>query len=204
MISNLEGYYYSKGLKNLSFSLWIINFLLIFQMLNYGDLFWVVMFWQILLILPICIGIYYLISKLNKGEKDLKSLDINLKRYQFIFLSTICIICFPLIGWSINENNQIVAKVHEQLMNELAQITDPTQLLINKTNTPSTLLEILRDIDEIKDGEVKVTTLPWKSTVQVITITNDSKGTITREFTYVRFNKEWRLDGMYRKSISFN
>lgn len=53
------------------------------------------------------------------------------------------------------------------MMNEVSESDDPMIYLIYHSISPETLVRVLPSIQEMKKGEVTVTSLPWKSTVQV-------------------------------------
>ncbi|WP_418200101.1 hypothetical protein [Alkalihalobacterium sp. APHAB7] len=69
--------------------------------------------------------------------------------------------------------------------------------LIYHSISPETLVRVLSSIQDMKKGEVTVTSLPWKSTVQVSYESSNETG--VRTFTYGRFNEGWKLDGMFKK-----
>lgn len=200
-IINLKDFAYSEGLARFSGGLIFLNFFLIKFSIDFGNTFWMVLFWQFLLIYPICGGAIYYISLIEKGQNSQQIFYIGLKRKQKIILALIIVTSFLTIIFEINENNQRVLDTHNQFINGLVDSENPMETLVYNTITPNTLLEILPNIQDIKEGEVTVSSLPWRSTIKVTT--KKVNEVFTREFTYVRFYREWILDGIYNSSGSY-
>lgn len=99
---------------------------------------------------------------------------------------------------TLNLNRQTVPELHNQLIQELIESENKYEYLMFHSNHPRTLL-ILEDLDEIKDGDLEVTTLPWKTVVKVSYEKSNER--VTQEFTYVRFHNSWKLDGIYDSSV---
>ncbi|MDE5413222.1 hypothetical protein [Alkalihalobacterium chitinilyticum] len=185
--------------SSLAFPLWFTNFLLLQHLLNYGDLFWVVLLFQLIFLYPISIAVFLYISRLNQDETAINTLIKGLKRKQIIVVSVVSLLSVIGIGWGVSDSNQKVAQLHHQAMNEIVESEDPLSYLIYHSISPETLIGILPSLEDMNDGEVTVTSLPWKSTVRV-SYENDTEAGV-RTFTYVRFNEGWKLDGMYREEI---
>lgn len=79
-------------------------------------------------------------------------------------------------------------------MQELEDSSDRQLYLMHNTMKPTTLLEVADDIADVRKGQVKAFTFPWRSKVIV------HHDNWQKEFTYVRFNESWKLDGIYRES----
>ncbi|MBG9452633.1 hypothetical protein ABE61_00655 [Lysinibacillus sphaericus] len=169
---------------------WFLNHNMIRYFMSFGDIFWVVLIWQFLFIWPICIGIYcYLYKKEYKWE-----FYIGLKKKHGILLGSLIVLCISSLGICMYDTNKKVIAFHEQVMKEFEDSSDRPQYLIQNSVTPSTLLSLSDQINEVRNGKVRAATFPWKSKVIVVMDKNQ------KEFTYVRFNKGWKLDGIYSES----
>ncbi|WP_216827432.1 hypothetical protein [Alkalihalobacterium elongatum] len=189
---------YDQKIKRLAFPFWFANLIFVQHMLNNGDTFWIVLSFQLIFIYPISVFVFLVISE-GKTDGLSKSFTLGLKRRQLIVSIVISVLSLIGIGWGMVESNQKVTDLHNQIMNELAESDEPEIYLIYHTSSPETLLSILPILEEVKGGEVRVTSLPWRSTVQVIYETDIE--TWKRSFTYVRFNDGWKLDGMYKEEF---
>lgn len=188
---------YFKGLsqKNLAWRwtlpFWFINHNMIRYFVSFGDIFWVVLMWQFLFIWPICIGIYYYLYK-----KEYKwEFYIGLKKKHVNFFGSLIVLCISSLGICMYDINKKVIAFHEQVMKEFEDSSNRPQYLIQNSVTPSTLLSLSDQINEVRNGKARAATFPWKSKV-IVVMDNDQQ----KEFTYVRFNKGWKLDGIYHES----
>ncbi|WP_416150071.1 hypothetical protein ACM26V_03465 [Salipaludibacillus sp. HK11] len=197
LLSNNKGNV-SNDLVNFCTGIVLLNFLLIKTSINFGE-FSFTLFWQFLIIYPISFAAIYYLLKINKTEVTYKSLVTAFKRKQQYALGLIAMLCFSILIIGINETNHKVLDKHNQLMIDLLESENAIETLVNNSITPSTMLDILPFIHEMKDSEIEVLSLPWKSTVKVTTNKNNVEYT-TKEFTYVRFYQEWQLDGIYKTS----
>ena len=196
MFSNLAG---EHKRSRLAFPLWFTNFLLLQHLLNYGELFWVVLLFQLIFLYPISIAVFLYILRLNQDETSINTLIIGLKRRQIMVVAVVSLLSVIGIGWGVSDSNQKVAQLHHKIMNEIVESDDALSYLIYHSNSPETLVGIIPSMEGMYDGELTVTSLPWKSTVRV-SYENDTEAGV-RTFTYVRFNEGWKLDGMYREEI---
>lgn len=198
LINNRKNFVYSSGLGKFCTVMLFLDFTLIKMSIDISNDFWYMMFWQFLMVYPICfVSIYYLLKNEN-SEKTSKKSYVFLDGKQRIIIGIMTILSFSFIVTGINESNKKVYDTHNQLINDLLKSDNPTETLIYNSITPSTMLDILPHLEDIKEGEVEVLSLPWKSTVKVRT--NKETGQFTREFTYVRFYRDWKLDGIYRRT----
>lgn len=171
--------------------LWFLNHNMIRYLVSFGDNFWVVLMWQVLFVWPICIGIYYYLYK--KGDKW--EFYIGLKKKHVILMGSLIVLCISALVICLYDTNKKVIAFHEQVMKELADSADRPQYLIQNSVTPSTLLSLSDQMNEVRNGKVRATTSPWKSKV-IVVMDNEQQ----KEFTYVRFNEGWKLDGIYREN----
>lgn len=171
--------------------LWFLNHNMIRYLVSFGDNFWVVLMWQVLFVWPICIGIYYYLYK--KGDKW--EFYIGLKKKHVILMGSSIVLCISALVICLYDTNKKVIAFHEQVMKELADSADRPQYLIQNSVTPSTLLSLSDQMSEVRHGKVRATTSPWKSKV-IVVMDNEQQ----KEFTYVRFNEGWKLDGIYREN----
>ncbi|MGE8006145.1 hypothetical protein [Lysinibacillus sp. NPDC093216] len=171
--------------------LWFLNHNMIRYLVSFGDDFWVVLMWQILFVWPLCIGIYYFLYK----KEDKWGFYIGLKKKNVILLGSLLVLCIGSLGICMYDSNKKVIAFHEQVMKELEDSSDRPQYLIENSVTPSTLLSLSDQINEVRNGKVRSATFPWKSKV-IVVMDNEQQ----KEFTYVRFYKGWKLDGIYRES----
>ncbi|MFJ3391169.1 hypothetical protein [Lysinibacillus sp. NPDC086135] len=171
--------------------LWFINHHMIRYLVSFGDNFWVVLMWQVLFVWPICIGIYYYLYK--KGDKW--EFYIGLKKKHVILIGSLIVLCISSLMICLYDTNKKVIAFHEQVMEELEDSSDRPQYLIQNSVTPSTLLSLSDQMNEVRNGKVRATTSPWKSKV-IVVMDNEQQ----KKFTYVRFNEGWKLDGIYRES----
>ncbi|OXS65577.1 hypothetical protein B1B04_25015 [Lysinibacillus sp. KCTC 33748] len=188
-------YFKSVSQENLAWRwilpFWFLNHNMIRYFVSFGDIFWVVLMWQFLFIWPICIGIYYYLYK-----KEYKwEFYIGLKKKHVIFFGSLIVLCISSLGICMYDTNKKVIAFHEQVMKEFEDSSDRPQYLIQNSVTPSTLLSLSEQINEVRNGKVRAATFPWKSKV-IVVMDNDQQ----KEFTYVRFNKGWKLDGIYHES----
>lgn len=173
-----------------SFPLWLFNYLSIRYFVSDGELFWVVLCWQLLFLWPISLAIYL---HLYKKEKKW-SFYIGLKKKHVVFVATLMALFASSLVYSLFLANQQVIAFHQQVMQELEASPDRQLYLINNTIAPSTLLDVADHIAEVRKGQVYASTLPWQSKVVV------HQDNWQKEFTYVRFYDGWRLDGLYQES----
>lgn len=197
LLSNNKNIVHSSKLAQFCSAIIILNFLLIKISIDMGE-FLLTLFWQFLIIYQISVGVIYYLLHHNREDSS-KSLLAAFKRKQQYTLGLIIILCLTILVIGIKDSNQKVLDTHNQLILDLLESDHAMETLVIHTITPSTMLEILPVLHEIKEGEIVVLSLPWKSTVKVTTDTNNG-GFNTREFTYVRWYREWKLDGMYRTS----
>ncbi|MDD1501629.1 hypothetical protein PVA17_02420 [Lysinibacillus sp. CNPSo 3705] len=169
--------------------LWFLNHNMIRYLVSFGDDFWVVLMWQILFVWPLCIGIYYFLYK----KEDKWGFYIGLKKKNVILLGSLLVLCIGSLGISMYDTNKKVIAFHEHVMKELQDSSDRPQYLIQNSVTPSTLLSLSDQINEVRNGKVRAATFLWKSKV-IVVMDNEQK-----EFTYVRFNEGWKLDGIYHE-----
>lgn len=173
-----------------SFPLWLFNYLSIRYFVSDGELFWVVLCWQLLFLWPISLAIYL---HLYKKEKKW-SFYIGLKKKHVVFCGNITgAICelsrvFTFSGKSTGNCFSPAGNA------ELEASPDRQLYLINNTIAPSTLLDVADHIAEVRKGQVYASTLPWRSKVVV------HQDNWQKEFTYVRFYDGWRLNGLYQES----
>lgn len=181
-----------KEFERFTLFLFLVNFGLVKMMMDFGDSFWTVFFWQFLIIYPACIAlfVYFLTGDKQKGRPIIA-------RKHLVLVTSLVIICSIVVNLNLNYNRQTVQVIHNQLIQELIESENPHEYLLVHSNHPRTLL-ILEDLDEIKDGDIKVTTLPWKTVVKVSY--KKMNASMTQEFTYVRFYNSWKLDGIYDSS----
>ncbi|MFE3574748.1 hypothetical protein [Lysinibacillus sp. NPDC059133] len=172
--------------------IWLLNHHMIRYLVSFGDIFWVVLMWQFLFVWPICIGIYYYLYK----KEDKWGFYIGLKKKHVILMGSLIVLCISSLGICMYDTNQKVISFHEQVMKELEDSSDRPQYLIQNSVTPSTLLSLSDQINEVRNGKVRAATFPWKSKV-IVVMDNEQK-----EFTYVRFNEGWKLDGIYHENSS--
>ena len=152
--------------------------------------FWVVLFWQFLFLWPISLATY--IHLYNKEKKW--ACYIGLKKKHVVIVATLMVLFGSSLVYSLYQANQQVIVFHQQVMLELEDSSDRQLYLIHNTIAPSTLLDVADDIAGVRSGQVYAATFPWRSKVIV------HQDNWQKEFTYVRFNEGWKLDGIYRKS----
>lgn len=172
--------------------LWIFNYLGIRYFVSFGELFWVVLCWQLLFLWPLSIAMY--IHLFNK-EKHW-AFYIGLKKKYVLIIFSFMILFGGTLIYSLLQANQQVIAFHQQVMVEIESNPDRQEYLIHHTIAPSTLLGVADDIAEIRRGKIVASTLPWRS--KVIVHLDDWQ----KEFTYVRFNDGWKLEGLYRENIT--
>ncbi|MGY4796009.1 hypothetical protein ACVNNN_13480 [Lysinibacillus fusiformis] len=173
-----------------SMPLWLLNYFGIRYFVSDGALFWVVLFWQFLFLWPISLAIY--IHLYNKEKKW--ACYIGLKKKHVVIVATLMVLFGSSLVYSLYQANQQVIAFHQQVMLELEDSSDRQLYLMHNTIAPSTLLDVADDIAEVRSGQVYAATFPWRSKVIV------HQDNWQKEFTYVRFNEGWKLDGIYRKS----
>lgn len=200
LFTNKKEFPYSNVLNNLSFIILILNFTLLKTSIQFGD-FSLAFFWQFLIIYPLCIAALYYLSQTSKKGDSSRIIAIDLSRRQKIILGFIIVLCISTMIFGMNESKERVLQNYNQLIDELMESENPLETLVYNTITPSSLVGILPDLKEIKDGDIEVVSLPWKSTVKVTTY--EENGQYTREFTYVRNYREWKLDGIFRSEGYF-
>lgn len=175
-----------------SMSLWIFNYLGIQYFVSFGELFWVVLCWQLLFLWPLCIAMY--IHLFNK-EKNW-AFYIGLKKKYVLIVGSFMVLFGGTLVYSLFQANHQVIAFHRQVMAEIESNPDRQDYLMQHTIAPSTLLGIADDIAEVRKGKIVASTLPWRSKV-IVHMDNWQK-----EFTYVRFYDGWKLDGLYSESIT--
>lgn len=175
-----------------SMSLWIVNYLGIRYFVSFGDVFWVVLCWQLLFLWPISIAMY--IHLFNK-EKNW-AFYIGLKKKHVLLVASFMVLFGGTLVYSLFQANEQVIAFHRQVMEEIESNPDRQEYLMYHTIAPSTLLGVTDDIAEVRRGQIYASTLPWRG--RVIVHTDDWQ----KEFTYVRFNNGWKLEGLYRENIT--
>lgn len=198
LIKDMKKFSDQNGLLKLCSVIMLFNFMLIKISIDFG-IFYITLFWQFFIMYPISIGFISYILKSNNNEVGtMIFLTTFFRKQKYVFVSLIAA-CFIILAIGINDSNQKVLDAHNQLMEDLVESENQMETLIFRVKDPGTMLDALPFLQEIKDGEVQVLSLPWKSTVKV-TINRDDNYYTTREFTYVRFYREWQLDGEYKSS----
>lgn len=173
-----------------SMPLWLLNYFCIRYFVSDGEIFWVVLFWQLLFLWPISLAIY--IHLYNKEKKW--AFYIGLKKKHVVIVATLMLLFGSSLVYSLYQANQQVIAFHQQVMQELEDSSDRQLYLMHNTMKPTTLLEVADDIADVRKGQVNAFTFPWRSKVIV------HHDNWQKEFTYVRFNESWKLDGIYRES----
>lgn len=173
-----------------SMPLWIFNYLGIRYFVSFGELFWVVLCWQLLFLWPLSIAMY--IHLFNK-EKNW-AFYIGLKKKFVLIVGSFIILFGGTLVYSLFQANHQVITFHRQVMTEIESSPDRQDYLMHHTIAPSTLQSVADDITEIRKGKIVASTLPWRSKV-IVRLDNWQK-----EFTYVRFYDGWKLDGLYSES----
>ncbi|MGE7840188.1 hypothetical protein ACQKNX_05285 [Lysinibacillus sp. NPDC093712] len=173
-----------------SMPLWLLNYNAIRYFVSDGEVFWVVLYWQLLFIWPISIAIY--IHLYNKEKKW--AFYIGLMKKHVLIVLTLIVIFGSSLVYSLYQTNLQVINFHKQVMQEIEDTPDRHHYLILNTITPTTLLQVVDDISIVRHGQLSASTFPWSS--KVIVYTDNWK----KEFTYVRFNDGWKLDGLYQES----
>lgn len=159
---------------------------------SFGELFWVVICWQLLFLWPLSIAMY--IHLFNK-EKNW-AFYIGLKKKHVLMVVSFMVLFGGILVYSLFQANQQVIAFHRQVMAEIESNPDRQDYLMHHTIAPTTLLGVADDIAEVRRGQIYASTLPWGS--KVIVHMDNWK----REFTYVRSNDGWKLDGLYRENIT--
>ncbi len=172
--------------------LWIFNYLGIRYFVSFGELFWVVLCWQLLFLWPLSIAVY--IHLFNKEKNWAFYIGLN-KKYVLIVGSFMVLFGGTLVYSLFQANHQVIA-FHRQVMAEIESNPDRQDYLMHHTIAPSTLLGVADDIAEVRKGKIVASTLPWRSKV-IVHMDNWQK-----EFTYVRFYDGWKLEGLYSESIT--
>jgi len=169
---------------------WLLNYNVIRYFVSDGEIFWVVLCWQLLFLWPISLAIY--IHLYNKEKQW--AFYIGLKKKHVLIVASLMVLFGGALVYSLYHANKQVIVFHQKVMEELEISSDRQHYLMYNANAPSTLLGVADDIAEVRRGQVYAATLPWSSKV-VVHLDNWQK-----ELTYVRFYDGWKLDGLYRES----
>ncbi|QNO14186.1 hypothetical protein HYG86_05070 [Alkalicella caledoniensis] len=190
-VRNLKEFAQKDSLSSFCFILGFLNFFIVKTTIQMGDVFEFILYIQLLLILPMGLGANYYISRLVKGER----LKYGMKKSQMLIISCLLLpsIIISIVG--VSYTNQQVLLRHEEFVDSFIESVDPLKFIIENTDNPSTMLDVLDKIDNIKVAETKVSmTLGGKRKVLV------KQEDMEIEFTYFRQQELWKLDGVYRIS----
>ncbi|WCH45777.1 MULTISPECIES: hypothetical protein [Lysinibacillus] len=179
-----------ESLWRWSMPLWLLNYNVIRYFVSDGEIFWVVLCWQLLFLWPISLAIY--IHLYNKEKQW--AFYIGLKKKHVLIVASLMVLFGGALVYSLYQANKQVIVFHQEVMEELEISSDRQHYLMYNANAPSTLLGVADDIAEVRRGQVYAATLPWSSKV-IVHLDNWQK-----ELTYVRFYNGWKLDGLYRES----
>jgi len=174
-------------------SIGLLNFLTIYYVISFGNIFWIVLVWQLIFIWPISI-----VSYLYLYKQDHHSYYYwGLRKKHIIWIGTFTTISIFMVFIGMDGTNTKVIAFHQQVMQDFEDSPDRQFYLIEHTITPATLLGLSDQIEKVRGGQVHALTLPWRSKV-IVTIGNREQ----KEFTYVRFYDGWKLDGIYRENYT--
>lgn len=179
-----------ESLWRWSMPLWLLNYNVIRYFVSDGEIFWVVLCWQLLFLWPISLAIY--IHLYNKEKQW--AFYIGLKKKHVLIVASLMVLFGGALVYSLYQANKQVIVFHQEVMEELEISSDRQHYLMYNANAPSTLLGVADDIAEVRRGRVYAATFPWSSKV-IVHLDNWQK-----ELTYVRFYNGWKLDGLYRES----
>lgn len=174
--------------------LMILNVLAMIIIFKFGELVWVMLFWQFLFIYPVSIILYIFLY-----SKDKTDYFIGLGKKQLILISAILVISLSAVSYGMFVANQDVKLAHQQFLEELIKAENPTEYLAYNVREPSTVMELPSQTKQLMNGNVRAVTFPWKSTVYVTDASN--KKAWSQEFTYVRFYDDWVLEGSFNVSL---
>ena len=181
--------------RQLFSSIGLLNFLTTYFMISFGDIFWIVLIWQLVFIWPICIAYYLYLYKQDQHSYYY----LGLRKKHILWIGTLTIISIFMVFIGMYETNKKIIVFHQQVMQDFEDSTDRQLYLIEHTITPATLLGLSDQIEKVSGGQVRALTLPWRSKV-IVTIDNREQ----KEFTYVRLYDGWKLDGIYRESYTMD
>lgn len=176
-------------------SIGLLNFLTIYYVISFGDIFWVVLIWQLVFIWSISIVYYWYLSKQDYHS----DYYWGLRKKHFLWIGTLTIISIFMVFIGMYGANTKVIAFHQQVMQDFENSPNRQLYLIEHTINPATLLDLSDQIEKVRGGQVRALTFPWRSKV-IVTIGNREQ----KEFTYVRLYDGWKLDGIYRESYTMD
>lgn len=204
-LENQEQMAYNKMLANvlklpMTMSIWIG---LIF--LRDGLSVWSYLFIIIVMNLSIYFSFYQFINYFKKGDKKTKEKDsiLGLSKRQFMKLGVPALIAIVLIISVGAMSGKKVMGYHHEIINQLEKEENKIEYLIYHAENPGSVIHELQYLNEIKKGKIMVGySAPWKIHVNVHILIEDNPTTI--EFTYIRSDNSWKLDGVYNKAMRYD
>lgn len=163
------------------------------------------LFIVILINFAIYFSFYQFMNYFKKGDKETKEKDSisRLSNKQFVKLGAPTLIAIILIISIGAMSSQKVMSYHHEIINQLEKEENKIEYLVYHAENPGSVIHELQYLDEIKKGKIMVGySAPWRIHVNVDTLIEDKRTMI--EFTYIRSDNSWKLDGVYNKSIIYN
>ncbi len=186
-----------KTLGSASIITFFIAYLFIY--LDEISLFYLIGIWIILI--PVSTVILLLInSETNLANIDLKLLISSIPRKVTIWTMVLMIAACSLIAIDTVANRPFVLALHQSLMQEISEASDPKTILMNQPVNIYGSLDIAQNIKQIEEGQPSVVySFPWKMVVEVHTSTQTEN--VLWRFQYIRFFGKWQFQGSTYKSV---
>lgn len=148
---------------------------------------------------------YQFMNYFKKGDKRAEEKDriFRLSKKQIIKLGVPTLVAIVLIISIGAISGQKVMDYHHEIINQLDKEENKIEYLAYHAENPGSVIYELQYLDEIKKGEIMVGySAPWRIHINVGTLIEERDTRI--EFTYIRSDNGWKLDGVYNKSVIYN
>ena len=204
-LENQEQIPYNKVLSNVLSLPMYISIMTGLILLRHDSSAWTYLFMIIFFNFSIYFSFYQFINYFNKGDKKTKAKNsiLGLSKNQFIKLAVPTLIAIAFIISIGAMSGQKVTAYHHEMINQLEKEDNKIEYLTYNAENPGSMISELKYLKEIKNGKIMMGySAPWRIHVNVQTLIEDSPTVI--EFTYIRSDNSWKLDGIYNKTIKYN
>jgi len=155
--------------------------------------------------LSIYFSFYQFMNYFKKEDKKSKEKHriLRLSKKQIIKLGVPTLFAIVLIISIGTMSGQKVMDYHHEIIKQLDKEENKIEYLAYHAENPASVISELQYLDEIKKGKIMVGySAPWRIHVNVGILIEERDTKI--EFTYIRSEDGWKLDGVYNKSIIYN
>lgn len=156
----------------------------------------------ILINFSIYFSFYQFIKHFKKEDKKIEERDrlLGLSKKQIIKVGVPTLVAIVLIISIGAMSGQKVMGYHHEIIDQLEKEENKIEYLVYYAENPGSVISELQYLDEIKKGKTMVGySAPWRIHVNVHTLIEERNTRI--EFTYIRSDNSWKLDGVYNKSF---